>query len=195
MSVSTGVVGAADVLGRVAAAVQGSGGTVVTVSHGIEEPVAGPGRAVGHAHARPVARPSRLPVVGSAEWQPDLGFLAGPIVRVGAIGLAGTYGSLLEHHLRAAGIDRVVLGGFASELTVDTTVRALNDQGFECLTLVDGCAPIDPATGEHALSSVTMSGGIFGAIGSSADLLAALAADDGGHDQPGPRAPAFQETS
>ena len=33
--------------------------------------------------------------------------------------------------------------GIASELTVDSTVRTLNDRGHECLVLTDGCAPLD----------------------------------------------------
>ena len=65
----------------------------------------------------------------------------------------------------------MLLGGFASEITVDSTVRTLNDQGHECLVLTDGCAPIDPALGARAHHSLTMSGGIFGALGTSDSLL------------------------
>jgi hypothetical protein len=91
-----------------------------------------------------------------------------------AAGWDGCYGSDLEHRLRAGRIATVALCGFASELTVDSTIRTLNDRGFECLVLTDLCAPIDPALGARALASVTMSGGIFGALGTSASLLDAL---------------------
>ena len=101
-----------------------------------------------------------------------------PVVAIGtpvqAKGWDGCYGSDLEHRLRAAGIARVALCGLASELTVDSTIRTLNDRGFECLVLTDLCAPIDPDLGARALASVTMSGGIFGALGTSAALLDAL---------------------
>ena len=93
---------------------------------------------------------------------------------VTAAGWDGCYGSDLEHRLRAAGIARVALCGFAAELTVDSTIRTLNDRGFECLILTDACAPVDPMLGARAHASVTMSGGIFGALGTSDALLAAL---------------------
>ena len=50
-----------------------------------------------------------------------------------------------------------------------STLRSANDQGYECLLLTDACAPLDPDTTSAALSMVTMSGGIFGALGLSAD--------------------------
>ncbi|MGD9793084.1 MAG: cysteine hydrolase family protein [Acidimicrobiia bacterium] len=101
-----------------------------------------------------------------------------PVLSLGgavlAAGWDGCYGSDLEHRLRARRIARVALCGFASELTVDSTIRTLNDRGFECLVLTDLCAPIDPALGARALASVTMSGGIFGALGTSTALLDAM---------------------
>jgi hypothetical protein len=39
---------------------------------------------------------------------------------------------------------------------------------------LDAVAPFDPETGRHALSSITMSGGIFGAIATTDALLDAL---------------------
>ena len=53
-------------------------------------------------------------------------------------------------------------------------MRSANDRGFECLTLTDAVAPHDPALAARAHHSVTMSGGIFGAIGTTADLLTAM---------------------
>jgi nicotinamidase-related amidase len=68
----------------------------------------------------------------------------------------------------------VVLGGIASELTVDSTVRTLNDRGHECLVLTDGCAPLVASLGARAHHSLTMSGGIFGALGSVDHVADAL---------------------
>ena len=64
--------------------------------------------------------------------------------------------------------------GVTTEVCVHTTVREANDRGYECLVLSDGVAPFDDELGDHALSSVTMSGGIFGAVGTSVELLSAL---------------------
>ena len=66
-----------------------------------------------------------------------------------------------------AAIELLVLVGMAAEVAVSCTVRSANDRGYECLTLVRRRAPLDPDTGRHELHSVTMSGGIFGAVGTS----------------------------
>jgi biuret amidohydrolase len=150
-------------LARVADAVNRDGGQVIDLRHGWIEPPA--------TRVRP-----GLPPVGSVGWR--LYGKNGPGDRRGLTidtpGLDGCYGSLLEHHLRSGGYDRVILGGFAAEMTVDSTLRTLNDRGFECLVLRDGCAPIDDELLAHALHSTTLSGGIFGAVGESYALLDAL---------------------
>jgi nicotinamidase-related amidase len=110
---------------------------------------------------------------GTDEWR--LTFAAGAAdLVVDAAGVDGFYGGPLDDVLRARGIDHLVLGGFGHEAAVDSTLRSANDRGYECLVLTDGVAPFDEDTGAHALASVTMSGGIFGAIGTSAALALAL---------------------
>jgi biuret amidohydrolase len=150
-------------LAKVADAVNRGGGLVIDLRHGR---IAPPSKRVR----------SGLPLVGSTGWR--LYGSNGPADRRGltidAAGLDGCYGSCLEHHLQISGYDRVILGGFAAEATVDSTLRTLNDRGFECLVLRDGCAPIDDDLLAHALHSTTMSGGIFGAVGDSHSLLSAL---------------------
>jgi nicotinamidase-related amidase len=93
---------------------------------------------------------------------------------VAAPGLDGFYASSLEPLLRSWGCDRLVLCGLGAETAVDGTLRSANDRGFECLTLTDAVAPHDPALAARTHHSVTMSGGIFGAIGTTADLLTAM---------------------
>ena len=93
---------------------------------------------------------------------------------VTATGIDGFFGSPLDHRLRAAGRDHLAIGGFGLEATVHSTLRSANDAGYECLLLTDASAPLDPALAGAAASIVTMSGGIFGALGSTTDLLAAL---------------------
>jgi nicotinamidase-related amidase len=67
-----------------------------------------------------------------------------------------------------------VFVGYGAEAAVDSTLRSANDRGYECLTLIDAVAPFDPDTGRHALSSITMSGGIFGAIATTDAFIDAL---------------------
>jgi nicotinamidase-related amidase len=140
---------------RLAGVWASGGGMVVVVRHG--------DRAAGR---------SILPVTGTPRWA-ALDVPPAWMV-VDATGWDGCFGSSLEHELRRAGISHVILAGLASELTVDSTVRTLNDRGFECLVLVDACAPVDPALGAHAHRSLTMSGGIFGALGTTDEVLTAL---------------------
>jgi nicotinamidase-related amidase len=118
-------------------------------------------------------RPSFLPVRHSASWALADAPEVGDVV-VDCSGWDGCFGSALDHELRSSRRATVVLGGFASELTVDSTVRTLNDQGHECLVLSDGCAPLDAHLGMRAQHSLTMSGGIFGALGTTAALLDSL---------------------
>jgi len=89
-------------------------------------------------------------------------------------GLNGFYASPLEPLLRSWGCDRLAVCGLGAETAVDCTVRSANDRGFECLTLTDAVAPHDRALAARTHHSITMSGGIFGAIGTTTDLLTAV---------------------
>jgi nicotinamidase-related amidase len=57
---------------------------------------------------------------------------------------------------------------------VHSTLRSANDTGYECLLVADACSAHDPALVASSISSVEMSGGIFGAIGTTDAVLAAL---------------------
>jgi nicotinamidase-related amidase len=135
------------------------GAAVVLVRHG--------GRA-GRHRSRPLP-----PWPGDPDW--PLAVVPGPTdLVVDAGGVDGFFGGPLDEVLRALSIDHLALCGFGAEAAVDSTLRSANDRGYECLVLSDACAPFDDATGTRALASVTMSGGIFGAVGTAASLLAAL---------------------
>ena len=156
--------GADDVSGRlidVAAAMRARGGRVLWIRHG-----------TGVRPARPNVS---LPRRDTSGWQLGLARDSADDV-IDSAGWDACFGSRLDHALRGDGCRTVVLGGFASEITVDSTVRTLNDRGHECLVLTDVCAPLDPHLGARAHHSLTMSGGIFGALGTSSDLLDVLAA-------------------
>jgi len=95
---------------------------------------------------------------------------AGDLV-VECTGMSGVAGGPLDLRLRAAGCDHLAIGGLGLETAVYSTAGGANDRGYECLTLADAAAPHDPAVAERALASITMSGGIFGAVGTTTDLL------------------------
>jgi nicotinamidase-related amidase len=52
-------------------------------------------------------------------------------------------------------------------------MREANDRGFECLIVSDATGATDRGNHEAALKMVTMQGGVFGAVVSSAALLEA----------------------
>ncbi|MET0325696.1 MAG: isochorismatase family protein [Ilumatobacteraceae bacterium] len=148
--------------------VRDGGGRVVWVRHGRRD--------VSHP-----AGAGFLPVRGDQGWDLVTTAAVGDAI-VDSAGWDGSFASDLDHTLRAAGVRALALGGFASELTVDSTVRTLNDRGHECLVLTDGCAPLDAELGARAHHSLTMSGGIFGALGTIDHLVGALDGAPVDHD-------------
>jgi isochorismate hydrolase len=99
---------------------------------------------------------------------------AAPSASVSSAGWDGFYGSALDTVLRRLGRDHLLMAGWWLETGVHSTLRSANDMGYECLTLVDCCIPLDDLTAAGAVSSIQMSGGIFGATGTSADVLSLL---------------------
>ena len=85
--------------------------------------------------------------------------------------IGGFSGTDLDVVLRRRGITELILAGFPFELGADCTMRQANDLGYECLALSDCCTGLAPDTLAGAMSSIQMSGGIFGAVAESAALL------------------------
>ncbi|HLG12296.1 MAG TPA: isochorismatase family protein [Dehalococcoidia bacterium] len=83
-------------------------------------------------------------------------------------------GTDLELLLRGAGLSDLLLAGFPVELGADCSMREANDLGYECLLLEDCCTALSDQTLAGAVSSVQMSGGIFGAVATSEEVIAAL---------------------
>lgn len=96
--------------------------------------------------------------------------------QVEAAGLDGFFGSDLDPRLRGAGRDLLALAGFGLEAAVHSTLRSANDRGYECITLRDACSALVPGGEAAAYSTIEMSGGIFGAVGTAEALLHTLTA-------------------
>lgn len=88
--------------------------------------------------------------------------------------LDGFYASGLDTILHRRQISHLIFCGFGLETCIHSTLRSANDRGYECLLLSDACAAIDLSLEQGALKTVTMSGGIFGAVADSRWLIAAL---------------------
>ena len=88
--------------------------------------------------------------------------------------LGAFWGSDIALVLANAGLTHLLIAGFPFELGADCTMREANDLGYECLLIEDCCSGMADDTLSGAVSSVTMSGGIFGAVATSEDVLAAL---------------------
>jgi biuret amidohydrolase len=91
-----------------------------------------------------------------------------------AYGIDGFFGSPLDALLRSVGRDQLLLCGAWLETSVHSTMRSANDRGYECLLVLDACVPHDPTLVAASRSQIEMSGGIFGAVGQSADVLSAI---------------------
>lgn len=146
----------------------------VCTVHGLAREVRRRGGVVLLARTRHPRRGSRPALPAAPDADGALGGLAVDLT-IEAGGLDAFYGSDLDLLLRRRGVRRLILAGTGLETAVHSTMRDANDRGYECLLVVDACAPVDPSLVPAAVSTVEMSGGIFGAVGTAAHVLDALA--------------------
>jgi nicotinamidase-related amidase len=81
----------------------------------------------------------------------------------------------LDKLLKNRAIRQLVVCGVTTEVCVSTTVREANDRGYDCLVLADGVASYFPEFHASALDMIKAQGGIFGWVGSTPQLIDALA--------------------
>lgn len=108
----------------------------------------------------------------------DLSPIAGEPV-IDKPGKGAFFATDLDLVLRNLGVSSIVVTGVTTEVCVTTTVREANDRGYECLVLSDCTGSYFPEYHRQSLEMIAAQGGIFGWVGESTDLLAALAASAG----------------
>ncbi|WP_251140842.1 cysteine hydrolase family protein [Cellulomonas dongxiuzhuiae] len=127
---------------RVLTAARASGGKVVHVRLAFDETYSN--RTNRHPRFDPY-EDNRLMLQGSPEaaFVPQLSPVAGEtVVQKGCVD--PFVGTQLTEVLLHAGVQRVVLGGVASNLVVESTARTACDKGFEVVVVEDMCASFDP---------------------------------------------------
>jgi nicotinamidase-related amidase len=80
----------------------------------------------------------------------------------------------LDAILKSRGIRQLIVCGVTTEVCVNTTVREANDRGYDCLVLEDCVGSYFPEFQKAGLAMIKAQGGIFGWVGRSKDVIAAL---------------------
>jgi nicotinamidase-related amidase len=76
--------------------------------------------------------------------------------------------------LQKSGITRLVVTGVTTEVCVNTTVREANDRGYDCFVPADCVGSYFPEFQEMGLKMIKAQGVIFGWVGNSEAVIAAL---------------------
>lgn len=104
---------------------------------------------------------------------PELRPLAGEPV-VDKPGKGAFFATDLHAILMNLGINSLIVTGVTTEVCVNTTVREANDRGYDCLVLEDCVGSYIPEFQEMGLRMIKAQSGIFGWVGTSADVIREL---------------------
>lgn len=117
----------------------------------------------------------RILVRGQPGWEivDEVAPVEGELV-IDKPGKGAFYSTDLDLLLTTRRITHLVFTGITTDVCVHTTMRDANDRGYECLLLSDCTGATDYGNYEAALKMITMQGGVFGAVASSAALLEAI---------------------
>lgn len=108
---------------------------------------------------------------------PELYPIAGEPV-VDKPGKGAFYATELAELVEQHELKQLIVCGVTTEVCVHTTVREANDRGIECLVLSDCTGSYFPEFHETALRMIAAQGGIFGWVGESSSVIAALTAPE-----------------
>ncbi|SFE19315.1 cysteine hydrolase family protein [Roseivivax sediminis] len=117
----------------------------------------------------------RMLTRGEPGWEivPELAPAAGEPI-IDKPGKGAFYATDLEQILHARGIRNLIFTGVTTDCCVHTTMRDANDRGFECMLLDDCCAATLTHNHDAILTFTKMGDGLFGTVGTSAQLFEAL---------------------
>lgn len=79
----------------------------------------------------------------------------------------GFDGTALEEQLRQRGVDRVFVGGLATDYCVKATVLEAIERGFRTVLIQDACRAVDvpQGSGASAISEMAQAGAVIGTAG------------------------------
>jgi nicotinamidase-related amidase len=89
-------------------------------------------------------------------------------------GKGAFYATDLHAILRNSSITRLIVTGVTTEVCVNTTVREANDRGYDCFVPSDCVGSYFPEFQKAGLEMIKAQGGIFGWVGDSEAVIAAL---------------------
>jgi nicotinamidase-related amidase len=89
-------------------------------------------------------------------------------------GKGAFYATELQELLDKDGIKSLIVTGVTTEVCVHTTVREANDRGYECLVPADCVGSYFPEFQQAGLKMIAAQGGIFGWVGESPEVIAAI---------------------
>lgn len=118
----------------------------------------------------------KILVRGEPGWEiiPELAPAPGEVV-IDKPGKGAFYATDLDHILRLCGISHLIVAGLTTDVCVHTTIREANDRGIETLLLRDCTAATESHHRDATFTMTEMQGGLFGATGTSEQLVSALA--------------------
>ncbi len=119
----------------------------------------------------------RILVRGEPGWEiiPELAPAPGEIV-IDKPGKGAFYATDLDHVVRLCGITHLIVAGLTTDVCVHTTIREANDRGLETLLLRDATAATETRHRDATFTMTEMQGGLFGATGTSGQVVEALEA-------------------
>jgi biuret amidohydrolase len=91
-------------------------------------------------------------------------------------GFSAFFKTDLEKILREKGVTHTIVCGVTTECCVQSSIRSAIDLGFFVLTLEDCCASYYKDMHDATMRMLPAQGGLFGFVGNSKDVVAALSA-------------------